>query len=80
MHNHTSSDVKRPGECPSCDGLQGIMHCPGCGSPEAVGVQVRDVYDGVLYWSCGSCHATWHRFPKGSVMRQLASEYVDGSC
>lgn len=36
------------------------------GKPDArfsrlVGIQVRGVYDGVLYWECPDCHQRWNR-------------------
>jgi hypothetical protein len=27
-----------------------------------VGVEIRGVYDGVLYWSCPGCGWAWHRW------------------
>lgn len=42
-----------------------------------IGVQVRGVYDGVLYWQCPDCGGKWHRFPEGHYIRQRAEPYVN---
>ena len=31
-------------------------HCPQCGDKEPWGVEVRAIYDGVLFWDCPTCH------------------------
>ena len=57
--------------------------CPCCGSswsagkttsnthylPSIVSVEVRDVYDGVLYYECTNCNNKWSRW---------TGEYIEG--
>lgn len=42
----------------------------------AVGIEVRGVYDGVLFWQCPDCHGTWHRFPEDHWLRHRAVPYI----
>lgn len=42
-----------------------------------IGVNIRGVYDGALYWQCPDCGGKWHRFPEGNPYRQRAEEYVN---
>lgn len=51
--------------------------CPGCGSA-AIGVEVRGLYDGILYWRCGRCRHAWHRFPEGHSLRDKAETFMKG--
>jgi len=66
-----------------------LANCPGCSRPLAYeyegrkyrrefGVEIRGVYDGVLYWVCPNCRARWHRFPEGDPIRDRAEPYVSG--
>jgi predicted RNA-binding Zn-ribbon protein involved in translation (DUF1610 family) len=41
-----------------------------------VGIEVRGVYDGVLYWQCPDCGHKWHRWPEGHHLRRKAEYYV----
>lgn len=41
-----------------------------------IGVEVRGLYDGVLFWACPDCGGTWHRFPEGNPYRRRAEPYV----
>lgn len=41
-----------------------------------IGVEVRGVYDGVLYWQCPDCGGVWHRWSKGSHQRKLAEPFI----
>lgn len=41
-----------------------------------IGVEVRGVYDGVLYWRCPDCGGSWHRWPEGSHLRQRAERVM----
>lgn len=51
--------------------------CPECPAGTAViGVEVRGVYDGVLYWTCWAGHR-WHRWPEGHYLRARAERFVD---
>ena len=44
-----------------------------------VGIEIRGVYDGVLYWRCGKCNKAWHRWPKDECPRlhAAAEPYVN---
>lgn len=52
-------------------------HCPGCESGDVIGVEVRGVYDGVLYWMCEACGLRYHRFPEGHWLRPRAERHID---
>jgi hypothetical protein len=41
-----------------------------------IGVEIRGVYDGVLFWLCPDCNFKWHRFDKRSPYRARAEKYV----
>lgn len=41
-----------------------------------IGVEIRGVYDGVLYWQCPDCGGKWHRWPEGHPYRAQAERYV----
>lgn len=51
--------------------------CPQCHSDHLVGVEVRGVYDGVLFWRCPKCGINLHRFPEGHRLHRLADPYVN---
>lgn len=36
-----------------------------------IGVEVRGVYDGVLYWQCPDCDGMWNRWPNTSYFKDL---------
>jgi transposase-like protein len=57
-----------------------MMQCPGCGDDQHVcGVEIPEVYDGVLYWVCTSCKKGWHREGVHTGKRfDIADEYVSG--
>jgi hypothetical protein len=40
------------------------------------GVEVRGVYDGVLFWVCPDCNHAWHRWEDPHVRRR-AQPYID---
>lgn len=47
------------------------LKCPACESGEhVVGVEVRGVYDGVLFWKCDGCGHAWSRNWSGFGRRQ----------
>lgn len=60
--------------------------CPGCeadmsapdGKSHRIGVEIRGVYDGVLFWECPFCGHHWHRFGEDNPHRHRAVPYVDG--
>lgn len=41
-----------------------------------VGVEIRGVYDGVLYWQCPDCGHCWHRWDEGHPRRGIAERYM----
>lgn len=41
-----------------------------------IGVEIRGVYDGVLFWRCPVCGVDWHRWNTGD-MRVLAEKYMN---
>lgn len=53
------------------------LTCPDCGSSEVAGVEVRGVYDGVLYWMCMTCDWAWARWNDGlSDLSYSSNEYA----
>lgn len=42
-----------------------------------IGIEVRGVYDGVLYYRCPDCGGTWHRWPEGHYLRRRAEPFVN---
>lgn len=61
--------------------------CPLCGADFAygatgqcsrkIGVEIRGVYDGVLFWQCPDCGGRWHRFPATHPLYERAARYID---
>lgn len=47
--------------CPACD-ADLLYERNGQTYTRLVGVEVRGVYDGILYWMCPSCEHRWHRW------------------
>lgn len=41
-----------------------------------IGVNVRGIYDGVLFWQCPFCSGRWHRWQPDSPYRAKADIYV----
>lgn len=41
-----------------------------------IGVEIRGVYDGVLYYACPDCGGAWQRWT-ASDMRRRAQPYID---
>lgn len=56
------------------------LTCPGCSNTDGssiMGVEVRGVYDGTLYWVCLSCNLAWSRDWTGYGSRgQVAADHV----
>lgn len=52
------------------------LTCPTCraSAETIVGVQVRGVYDGVLWWECDEDGTRWHRWPEGHYLRERAEQ------
>lgn len=42
-----------------------------------IGVEMRGVYDGVLFLECLNCGERWHRWPEGHNLRRRAEPYVE---
>lgn len=74
--------------CPHChhdltamDEYQRPKMIPDTFPPEfyeaKIGVEVRGVYDGVLFWQCPSCNGRWHRFPEDDYRYARADEYMN---
>jgi hypothetical protein len=43
-----------------------------------IGIEVSEVYDGVLFWQCPDCGGRWHRWPENGPYRAQAEPYVSG--
>jgi hypothetical protein len=43
-----------------------------------IGVTIRGLYDGVLFWQCPDCEGRWHRWSKGDALWHRAEPYVNG--
>jgi rRNA maturation protein Nop10 len=41
-----------------------------------IGMEIRGVYDGVLFWMCPFCGGKWHRFGLDHFLRVRAEKYV----
>lgn len=39
-----------------------------------IGIEVRGVYDGVLFWQCPDCKGRWNRWPEGHYLYAIAEE------
>ena len=67
-------------ECPHCKvNLQGepIPDSPtGEHYKREIGVVIRGVYDGVLFWRCPACGGAWHRFPEGHYLQERANRFM----
>lgn len=53
--------------------------CPKCASDDITGIEVRGVYDGVLFWVCSDCAHAWPRefFDPMTRRATIAREYAD---
>lgn len=50
--------------------------CPKCSkSDQIMGVEYREVYDGVATWWCTSCDYEWNRFPDDHYVTQRLNKY-----
>lgn len=62
-----------------------VANCPHCAVPlldggvtHVIGVEIRGVYDGVLFWMCSACGGTWHRWSADNEhMRAKAQRVMD---
>lgn len=41
-----------------------------------IGVEVQGLYDGILYYACPDCDATWHRWSEGTRQYNTAAHYM----
>jgi hypothetical protein len=56
------------------------LTCPTCGNTDGsklMGVEVRGVYDGVLYWACMRCGERWNRWPTDHYLHARAEKYLN---
>lgn len=73
--------LKQPEEeCPIClTDLRGAV-IPDTEPPQyyshLIGVEIRGVYDGVLYYECPFCQGRIHRFREGTDLWRKAELYV----
>jgi Zn-finger nucleic acid-binding protein len=58
-------------DCPHCGADLGVNH------RWAIGIEIRGVYDGTLFYQCPSCGGRWHRFPEGDRLRARAEPFVN---
>lgn len=42
-----------------------------------IGINIRGVYDGVLFWKCPDCGGEWHRWPEGDFRRAKAEQFMN---
>lgn len=63
-----------PDVCPHCDAAL-AYYVDEQRYSRVLGVEVRGVYDGVLYFACPDCHTAWHRWPPGHPIRERAERY-----
>lgn len=58
-------------------GADTVRCCPFHPDAELIGVEVRGVYDGILYWVCGDCRTRLHRWPEGHRLNKATWAYWD---
>jgi hypothetical protein len=44
--------------CPAC----GIAWATTDGYSRVIGIEIPGLYDGISYWQCPDCHASWDRW------------------
>lgn len=44
--------------------------------PKPFGVEIRGVYDGVVFWACPACEFAWHRFGEDDPLRMRAETHL----
>lgn len=43
-----------------------------------IGVEISEIYDGILFFECPDCHGRWHAFTdEGDPLREEAMRYVE---
>ena len=58
--------------------MSGLLHCPECNG-QPLGVEIRGVFDGVLFWKCEACGLAWNRLTHGNRRAEVAQGYIDAS-
>lgn len=62
--------------------MSGDLICPNCGTgvpnDRLVGIEVRGVYDGVLFWRDERCGHQWPRFPAPGRLYDAATRIIGG--
>lgn len=48
-----------------------------CSESNAIGVEVRGIYDGILYWICKECGGAFHRFDYDDYRYERAKDFVN---
>lgn len=56
------------------------LNCPTCSldyelNDKIVGIEIRGLYDGVLFWKCPAGHY-FHRWPPDSIYYKRANAYA----
>jgi hypothetical protein len=54
--------------------------CPHCGATggDVIGVEIRGVYDGVLFWMCARNHEhRWNRWQPGDRLYDKALQHMN---
>lgn len=55
----------------------GDLTCPHCGETrDIIGIEIPEVFDGVLFWDCDRCGRAFHRWPEGDRRWLAAGPYV----
>jgi len=76
--------MKRLDNCPKCGvSLIGdpipediVEHYAGTHWRREIGIEVRGVYDGVLFWRCPDCEHEWDRFT-GKLGKDMKRRYEE---
>lgn len=67
-------------QCPTCYHDLRASIIPDTNPPEyysrIIGVEIRGVYDGTLFWECPFCESRFHRFRQGTDLWRKAEPYV----
>lgn len=67
-------------QCPTCYHDLRASLIPNTNPPEyysqIIGIEIRGVYDGVLFWECPYCEDRFHRFRTGTDLWRKAAPYV----
>lgn len=41
-----------------------------------IGMEIRGVYDGILFWICPDCTGTWNRWPADHFLHAVVEEWM----